>query len=45
MHASALDLTMISRTMPSFKILERARPAWYLRLSNGHAYRVPAASR
>ena len=44
MHASALGLPMISQNIQSFKILERVRRAWYLQLSNGRAYRVPAAS-
>ena len=44
MYASALGLTMISRNIPSFKILERVRRAWYSHLSSGRAYRVPAAS-
>ena len=35
---------MISENIQIFKIFERVRRAWYLHLSNGRAYRVPAAS-
>ena len=44
MHAGALELTISSRIVPFFESLERARRAWYWRLSNALAHRVPTVS-